>query len=160
MGVNEINSSLPSKAEIEIDFNKIIFVDLSRATLVDVINLFNGIAMKRIIIISTPELLPVAQYWYRIYKQIIAVFCTRTKIDKILHKLRELKTLKREFFSHLSRGEKLTYKDYSLMISHIKDYYHPYKNEGVKSTTSTIYSSTRRLCMKLKIRKLHHLLSF
>lgn len=157
IGVSEIQRYIELNTERDVVYENLVFLDLSRYTLSEIVELMSQKIMYRIVIISAPDLLPVAHFWFKTNKQVVAVFSSNSSFSLVKDKILRFKKEERCFFSKVPKSQKLTFKEYNLMRLYLKklDYSSILKkNDYVKST---LYTVTRRLCLKLKIRKISHL---
>lgn len=64
------------------------FVNLTRQTLRQALNEFPRMEWRNIVIISTPELIPLARYWLSAYHRTSAVFESTCSLETVIHELR------------------------------------------------------------------------
>lgn len=149
--IDSLNSSF-----LQHDKQNYFFIKLTGSLLLNFMSLFPllGKSDKKIIIISNPQLMPLALFYYQEFENVIAVFEKNTPVNSIINQLQKEQT-------NRSMGRKLEVLDRNdvfLLKCFLNGCSLKLVQELYKRQPSTIFGWKKKLACKLNVRKLGHLL--
>lgn len=135
-----------------------LFVNLNSYSLIKFTNTINTFKDERIVIISTMQLMPLADYWLTANTGVLAVFESRTSVDTIIDLLnisRHGGNIPRQL---INTKKRLSRYEVNLLQHYLNNGSVDGFQDENKKAYSTIQFWKKCIALKLNVRKLEHLL--
>lgn len=135
-----------------------LFVNLNSYSLIKFMNTINTFKDERIVIISTMQLMPLADYWLTSNTGVFAVFESRTSVDTIIDLLNTSRIGGNIPRQRINTKKRLSRYEFNLLQHYLNNGVIDKFQDEKKKAYSTIQYWKKCIALKLNVRKLEHLL--